>query len=124
MVDPQSYADSGSYFTPASITGRRRLYDAMLQQGLDTSPIRHWSQGLARLTQALIGGYKADEEERDSLEKLGITLGNSLQPPNLSTAGKPGTDTPAECRRPSRRTPSRSTRRSIASCRNSIATAA
>jgi hypothetical protein len=97
MADPQSYADSSGYASP-SLASRRRLYEAMLQQGLDSSPIRSPWQGAARLTQALIGGYggyRADEEEREGLREIGGLLGSGLPHPNLPTAGKPGTDTPA-----------------------------
>lgn len=97
MAD-QTYADSSGLFAPPSVASRRRLFDAMLQQGLDASPVQHWTQGLARLTQALVGGYggyQADKEEREAWEKLGVTMGNSLPAPNLPTVGKPGTDTPA-----------------------------
>lgn len=44
---------------------RRALADAQIQQGLDTSPIRHWSQGAARLAAAILGrrdAAAADEE--------------------------------------------------------------
>jgi hypothetical protein len=81
MADPQSYADSGGYLTNTGIAGKRRLADTMLQAGLDSSPIGHWTQGLGRLAQALVGGYggwKADEDERKGLAELGGILGGSL----------------------------------------------
>jgi GH24 family phage-related lysozyme (muramidase) len=68
------YADSGAYLTPPGLASRRRLFDAMLQQGIDPSPVQHWTQGLARLTQAMVGGYggyRADQDEREGLARLG-----------------------------------------------------
>lgn len=53
--------------------GRTRLADALLMQGMDTSPVQHWTQGLSRLTQALTGGYLghlADEDAKDEKKKL------------------------------------------------------
>jgi hypothetical protein len=55
--------DSGS-FTPESLRLRRRLAETMLQQGMQTGPIGHWSQGLNRILQAMLGGYQVGELER------------------------------------------------------------
>jgi hypothetical protein len=52
--------------TPESITRKRRLAEAMLASGMETGPIGHWSQGAARMAQALAGGLasrKADEQD-------------------------------------------------------------
>ncbi|MGO8243366.1 hypothetical protein [Rhizobium johnstonii] len=46
---------------------RKRLADAMLQQGMDASPVQSPWQGAARLAQALMGGLEIrqqDEEQR------------------------------------------------------------
>ncbi|MBX4899165.1 hypothetical protein HJA83_14285 [Rhizobium bangladeshense] len=46
---------------------RRRLAYAMLQQGMDASPVQSPWQGAARLAQALMGGLairQADQERR------------------------------------------------------------
>ncbi|MGO7588004.1 hypothetical protein [Rhizobium leguminosarum] len=46
---------------------RKRLAYAMLQQGMDTSPVQSPWQGAARLAQALMGGLEirqADQEQR------------------------------------------------------------
>lgn len=50
-----------------------RLADALLMQGADTSPVQHWTQGLARLSQALTGGYLshlADKDAKDETKRL------------------------------------------------------
>lgn len=83
-VDPLSYAESGNPLTSAAnIASRRRLYESMLQQGMDSSPIRHWSQGLGRLTQAMVGGYgayQADQDERGQQQRTGRLLADALVP--------------------------------------------
>lgn len=38
---------------------RRALAQAQQQQGMDTSPIRHWSQGAARLAATIMGGRES-----------------------------------------------------------------
>lgn len=43
-----------------AIERRRKLADALLQQGMSTEPIRHWSQGAARLVQGLSGALERD----------------------------------------------------------------
>jgi hypothetical protein len=63
----ETYADSSSY-TPQSLQLRRRLAEAMLESGMDTSPIGHWSQGLNRIVQAMLGGYQVGELERKEKE--------------------------------------------------------
>jgi len=49
---------------------RGKLADAMLMQSLDTSPVQHWTQGAARLAQALTGGYIAGDMEREDKARL------------------------------------------------------
>lgn len=60
--------DSGQY-TPESIKLRRRLAEAMMMQGMDTSPIGSPWQGLARIANAMIGGYQMGELERKEGEQ-------------------------------------------------------
>lgn len=60
--------ESGSYEgTPQSLALRRKLAEALVRSGTDTSPVGHWTQGAARLANALVGGmfiHDADKEER------------------------------------------------------------
>lgn len=53
--------------SPESIARKRKIADALLQQGTDTSPVQHWTQGLARIAQSLSGNYamsRLDKKER------------------------------------------------------------
>jgi hypothetical protein len=65
--------ESGSY-TPESLKLRRRLAEAMLQSGMDTSPVGHWTQGANRMVQALLGGMQVGELERK--EKAQMAAGD------------------------------------------------
>lgn len=49
---------------------RRRLAEALLKSGSDTSPVGHWTQGLARVAQALVGGW--DMNQADKSDAAGI----------------------------------------------------
>jgi spore germination cell wall hydrolase CwlJ-like protein len=56
----------------SAVAQRRRLAMLLMQQGMDTSPIQHWTQGAARVAQALMGGYemnRADQSEKDAEAK-------------------------------------------------------
>lgn len=66
--------DSGTY-TPESMKLRRRLAETMLTQGTSTGPIGSPWQGVARLVQAMLGGYQVGELERK--EKAQTEAGNS-----------------------------------------------
>lgn len=49
---------------------RRRLAIQQLQEGTSAEPVRHWTQGAARLANALIGGMDlASEDAKDQKEK-------------------------------------------------------
>lgn len=60
--------DSGSY-TDATLESRRRLAEAMMRQSVDTSPIQHHTQGLARLANALFGGIALNDLDTQSRER-------------------------------------------------------
>ena len=90
-----------------------RLADALLMQGADTSPVQHWTQGLARLSQALTGGYLshlADKDAKDETKRLTqLMIPPGLRAPDSSStppaAATPGTYAPqtwAEHRAPLR----------------------
>jgi len=51
------WGDGGAQLTPEAIAGRRKIAEAMIAKGMDTSPIKSWTQGAARVAQAMIGAY-------------------------------------------------------------------
>ncbi|ULR43098.1 hypothetical protein [Rhizobium sp. K102] len=67
---------------------RKRLAYAMLQQGMDTSPVQSPWQGAARLAQALMGGLairRADQEQQ-----AGIPQARTAPTPSTPPAKSPG----------------------------------
>jgi hypothetical protein len=44
--------------SPEEVRRRRKAAESMLAQGTDTSPVEHWTQGAARVAQALAGVYE------------------------------------------------------------------
>lgn len=56
----------------ANALRKQQAGQALMQQGMDSSPVQHWSQGLSRLAAALVGGYEsgqADKEFKEAGEK-------------------------------------------------------
>lgn len=65
---------------------RKALALALMRQGLDTSPVKHWTEGAARLANALVGSMwqnQNTEDQRDASSQL-----SSLLSPN-TTASPP-----------------------------------
>ncbi|MGO7636591.1 hypothetical protein AB9F43_14525 [Rhizobium leguminosarum] len=62
---------------------RKRLAYAMLQQGMDMSPVQSPWQGAARLTQALMGGLeiRRQDEEQRAAEASAAPTGMPSTPP-------------------------------------------
>jgi hypothetical protein len=59
--------------SPQSVTRKRRLAEAMMQQGTDTSPVGHPLGALARAMQGGMAGYmshKADTAEKEGLASV------------------------------------------------------
>jgi hypothetical protein len=46
----------GARMTPEEIAAEKKVAAALMMQGMDYSPVQHWSQGAARVAQALMGG--------------------------------------------------------------------
>ncbi|MGO6683411.1 hypothetical protein AB9F42_21405 [Rhizobium leguminosarum] len=62
---------------------RKRLAYAMLQQGMDVSPVQSPWQGAARLAQALMGGLeiRQQDEEQRAAEASAAPAGMPSTPP-------------------------------------------
>ncbi|WP_206735323.1 hypothetical protein [Rhizobium leguminosarum] len=67
---------------------RKRLAYAMLQQGMDASPVQSPWQGAARLAQALMGGLEIrqqnEEQRAATAEPTGTPAGSPSTPPAKS----------------------------------------
>jgi hypothetical protein len=54
-----TWGPGGSQMTPEEIAVQRKVAQAMMAQGSDYSPVQSWSQGAARVAQAIFGGMQA-----------------------------------------------------------------
>jgi hypothetical protein len=79
---------AGETESSSSVDLRRRLAAAMLQQGMDTSPIRSPWQGVARLSEALMGGLavrrQAQQEQDANNQIMSAITGQPYTPPAQS----------------------------------------
>lgn len=48
----------GQKMSPEQVARQREIAAALMQGGMDYSPVGHWTQGLARASQGLVGGLK------------------------------------------------------------------
>jgi hypothetical protein len=96
--DPFVWGSGGEKLTPTE--RRRRVADAMMKSGMDYSPVGHWTQGAARVAQALLGAYdnrQIDAEERSGRAALAgdaaaILGGGASAPaaaPSFASSGAP-----------------------------------
>lgn len=61
MADTFTWGSGGNKLTASD--RRRRMAEAMLKAGTDYSPVQHWTQGLARVANALVGGWQLREAD-------------------------------------------------------------
>lgn len=64
MLDGFFYQNDPGGITPDSAARKRQLALALEQSGMDTSPVQSWTQGAARLAQALLGSFKEAQVDR------------------------------------------------------------
>ena len=73
------------------IQARRKLAEEMLRQGMDASPVQHWTQGLARVAAALSGRMSLDQAAGQSagLQKDANDTLLNLYKPSVTGAPMP-----------------------------------
>lgn len=67
---------------------RGRFADTLMLQGMDASPIQHPVQGVARIIQALTGGYLSGELDREDKERTSKLL-KAMRPPGFDSPATP-----------------------------------
>ena len=81
-------------YTPLSFVGpdvdpKTRIALSMIQQGMDTSPIRSWTQGASRVAQSMLGALMLKDQQASQKDAMsGIVNG-------LLGQGQPAPDMPA-----------------------------
>ncbi len=62
--------------TPEEVESQRRIAQALMQRGMDSSPVGHWTQALARGAQGVVGAFQNDWA--DTAEREGKASGDKL----------------------------------------------
>jgi hypothetical protein len=81
MADPLG-VDSGTY-TDSGAKMKRRIAEALLAGGVSTAPVQHWTQGAARVAQALAGGWMANQADTQERERDAATTRRLMNLPGL-----------------------------------------
>ncbi|WP_179038990.1 hypothetical protein [Rhizobium leguminosarum] len=69
---------------------RKRLAYAMLQQGMDMSPVQSPWQGVARLAQALMGGLEIRQQNEEQQAGTAETPAAAMGAPSTPPVKSPG----------------------------------
>ncbi len=62
MIGPSDafvWGSGGAQLTPTQIDAQRKVAQALMAQGTDSSPVQSWTQGASRVAQAIFGGMQA-----------------------------------------------------------------
>lgn len=65
-AEPFTWAPGGKRRTAGDMDVARILAEQQIKAGTDYSPVSHWTQGMARVAQALLGGLEMGRIEKDS----------------------------------------------------------
>jgi hypothetical protein len=72
---PFIWGAAGEQLTPGQISARRKVADAMLAQGMDSSPIRSPWQGVDRMAKAILGAYQGRQAEEQEAAARTAAIG-------------------------------------------------
>ncbi|MFG1340367.1 hypothetical protein [Xanthobacter autotrophicus] len=88
-LEPFVWGSGGAQLTPEEIARRREIAQALAAKGMDFSPVGHWTQGLARVAQGLVGGL--EERRADEASKQNADYSNKLIASLMSGGEVPAT---------------------------------
>lgn len=72
-------------WTPDEVNARRRMAGGMIQEGMSTAPVQHWTQGLARVIGGLSGNMwmdQANQADRQGVADAGRIMQEALNNPD------------------------------------------
>lgn len=81
--EPFVWGAGGSRLSPDAIARQREMAMQQMQAGADYSPVGHWSQGLARVAQSLLGSWqnkKLDKAEAGDAAEAQERIASLLAP--------------------------------------------
>ncbi len=87
---PFQWGAGGSRITPDALNARRKFAQQQTIAGMDTSPVGSWTQGAARVAQALMGGL--EERSLDKAAKQNTDYEQQILQNLAGTGGGAGND--------------------------------
>lgn len=75
-------AQDGASLTPEQVARKRAIAEQLAQSGMDYSPVQHWTQGLARVANALAGNLeesRAAKAEKEGTDKASQAFNDALE---------------------------------------------
>lgn len=93
MLPAFTWGRGGAQMTPEQISRERAIADALVAQGINTSPVGHWTQGLARVANAAAGAFRGGAA--DDAERTGRADWQSRLASTLAGSGGAGVNAPA-----------------------------
>jgi spore germination cell wall hydrolase CwlJ-like protein len=69
--------------TSEAAKSRRKIAESLLEQGMQSGPVRHWAVGLERIAKAMLGGYELGQIERAEKAKEAAAVDLVRQHPAL-----------------------------------------
>lgn len=64
VADPFVWGSGGRRMSPEDIAAEREIAATLMQNGMDFSPVGHWTQGLARVGQSLVGALQSSHADK------------------------------------------------------------
>lgn len=84
-AEPFVWGGAGQRRTPEQLAAEREMAERMLAAGGDYSPVQSWTQGLARLSEGLIGGLRMADVRKQ--EKQSAAAGDAITQALLGGGG-------------------------------------
>jgi hypothetical protein len=88
------WGEGGQPMTEEEIARQRQIAEALTAGSIDTSPVGHWTQGAARLAQALVGQVKEGRADRAAAGNADYN--KSIVESLFGGMGQPATTAPAQ----------------------------
>lgn len=80
-----------SFNIPAGETeaakSRRQIAQALMMQGMESGPVRHWAQGLERIAKAMVGGWELGQLDKEAKAREQTAVDTIKSHPALSGGG-------------------------------------
>lgn len=89
------WGSGGAKLTPEQIAKQREIEDALLQKGVDVSPVGDWTQGLARVANAAAGSFRRGRLAKAEKENIDLNAAKRAEIAGILSGGGSSAATPS-----------------------------